>query len=358
MLKEFDPSGGSNQGSGGIPLEEIGRVHEALGVSEKPEESPAAQEVLNREAEALNKAQTPDALQDPEPEPEPEPEHEAAPEVAAEEVPPPAEEEVDPGVLKALGKKYRGKFGKLTKDYALKDAALAETKGDFAGLSDKVSSLERTVTKAIGQLGGRGTPEPPKPEPQLPPEISREDWEEDPAKAVMAITDYVARQHNTAMFNVMEQREAQRDRQTKIDGQRERLDYHQDRVASIYSKDPAFWEALPQDKATEKLLEQADLLERAEVGNSLLGDVERAAASGGGGRPVQTGAPKYAGLGAGGTPRTRVSAPGGGPPPGGWDKTRAMDALRNSRPDSTDELFRLADILKERGHWPEKKGQN
>jgi len=362
MLDEFDPAGGSSQGSGGIPLDQLGNARASLGVPEDPADTPEAQAVLDREVAEL------EAQRGGEPEPEPAPTEPPAEEPAPAEPTPDAaeaaspaegapEEDVDPAALKVIQKKYRGKFGPLTKDYARKDAALAESRQEISGLTTKINSLEKTVHNAIDRIGGQPVPGTAPAKAAETQQFSREDYDEDPAKVMYAISSQVAREHNEAMFKAMEQRDVQREQQRQIDSQQERLDYHKDRVNRIYQNDPEFWEALPRAKATEKLLEQADLVERAQTGDALWEDVNAPAPTtrpGSGDRTVRGGSPDYGSLGAGKSPRLRKGAPGSGPPAGGWDKTRAMENLRNARPDSTDEIMKAAEVLKERNFWPER----
>lgn len=381
-LPEFNPAGTGPQGEGGIPPESIRQGlrdtgTDLIGANMSPEDSPAAQAILQSEAAALLEAQgiadptqapaSPDTPTTPTPQAQPP----VAP--AAKEHPPgpptPDPDSFAEKVRRSLAK-YSGNPEELAK--ANVHANDARTKAEQER-NTRIRDLERQVE----ELGTRSAPPPyqqypppayqpapaysPAPEAAPPAPAHAEEatagsiWE-NPQGFKREILDGVQKtiQDNLVSY-AQAQNRAQEEEQTRRitaenSAEMERL---RPTMRRIYESDAELYSQMPQSRVLGSLLRQARNEEKAHRADLLfeeMGGIVGETPNGNSGDPQTFGSVPVSGAtsarhAAPGTP------PGAAPANGNWSDTPGFKRLWATKSGSTDEHKTMMDVLRERNFY-------
>jgi len=365
-LQPFNPDGTGPQGSGGIPPEEFSQTladqgTDLVGASRRPEDSAAAQAVLDREVTSLAGQLGVVLPPDDRPREPQAPAEPATPEAASHAAP--AVGDAPPEDLatkiRNVKQKFGGDFGKLAEAYTRSNAEAsrmasglasenAQIRGELAGLNAKLS---RIVDHVSGAMPAQGQGPSARTEP-TPLQIDDETFRERPVESVAQIVRSVVRDE----FVAVEQARARIDEQRQLrDIERQNqadIDRLRPVMAEMYRRDPDVYSQMGETRALNFLLERAkerEFANQAAAFYDQFKDID----------PDQAGAPAGAVAPVVGHPGTiqrsgavsaRARAVAGGPQNGNWSTTQGMRRLYGQRDGTSSEAGALVDVLRERGH--------
>jgi hypothetical protein len=371
------PQGGAaraENGNQGIPPEAFTQSLTDSGydvlTSRKPEDIPEVRAVLDAEVDTLSRAM---GHQSPPPQqsqaPALQPQHPGQPPQApapqwtdtapqgADLSKRPLEERIH-GIMQ----KYGGNFEKLAEAHVHADAARTRAQQQAAGYRDEIPALRAQVSRIEEMLMTRGTPGPPayrqpgQPDPTTPTggdtPITGDQFLANPEpvieRIVSRVTDTVVRNHllaySDAQRRVMDDQRVQdlrRQNQQEIDKLAPIMD-------EIYARDRDLYDALPQSRSFNMILERARDRQAAIDATNYHREITEAFGGNGTPAPGQAAPGTSGALPSGGTGAgRRPQAQGQGITD--YSNTPAMNRLWRSRSDSREEMRAVTDILKERG---------
>ena len=358
-LPEFNPSGTGPQGSGGIPLDSVREGSRATGTdlagsAMRPEDYPAAQAFLDREAATIAEAlgltdkpapsPTTEAVAAPAPADTPTQVTQPSPVAAPSQVAG-TQEEFNARVA-ALKSKYGDGpegFENLAQSYLAANRKMTEATQER---STVVTNLERQITALTDQVQQMRTsfsPTPVASKPTATPsdETPEEFWK-NPKPQIAEIVGNVVKEHLSAYERAQAERlqaDRIRDQLTKNQAEIERLTPVMDQ---LYSEDRNVYDALPKDVAVLKLLKDARTQDIANRGVKLyqefFGTTTPAPSAPTSGASVPSG---------GGTTRLNGTPAANG----NYAKTEGMKQLWRVAGGGFDEDRALMKVLEERGFY-------
>ncbi len=375
-LPTFNGQGTGPQGTGGIPPEEVRlglqRAGQDLAGSQLgPEDTPAAQAILDHEAEGIMRSL---GVMGPPPPTQSAPQGQPAappgtPAAAVPQATPtggdgriaqpaqvPGPQGTAPGQddlsarIRSVTQKYGGDFDKLAAAYAHTDAARTQAQQDRGILERQIGELQGqvgTLTSLMEEsLSGQPRlPGSPAGAPVGSETVTPEQFFADPAGHSARITERVMKEHLGSFITAQQRVEEGRSFQTWTESHAQELDRLRPIMADFYRADPQLYSALPARKATELLLDRARDRETAIIGMRTLQEI--GAGPGGPGLPA---AP---------APQLGASLPMGGggyatrtptqPQNGDYSRTPGFAHLMRSRMGTVDEDRAMQEVLRERG---------
>lgn len=357
-LPTFSGTGTGPQGTGGIPPEEIlqglrGGERDLATASRQPEDSPAAQKILNAESNAMMGALGIVPPQAP---------SEATPASATPETPAPAsaqtpqtgsqEAPLDERI-KNIIQRYKGDPNELAKGLLNAKAAATRAQQDRSG---EIGELRDQLANVNAQLAALLTPRPAQadtreymqtPPASQPNQANGTDFWTNPQQAIAGIVQETVQQNLLAYDQArrtIQQQEAAAERVKTLEQQHaEDLERLKPRMARIYTQNRALYDGKDAALIYEDTFRRAAEQEQAELGQRLYRELQ--------GLPPDTATnpaptPGAAPVGAG-TNRPPAAAT---PQVRDWSRTKEMDRLWKSKSETADEMGALTDVLKQRGH--------
>ena len=365
-LQPFNPDGTGPQGSGGIPPEEFSQTladqgTDLIGASRRPEDSAAAQAVLDREATSLAGQLGVVLPPDDRPREPQAPAEPATPEAASRAAEPqgaaPPTDDLATKVRK-VKEKFGGDFGKLAEAYTRSNAEAgrmasglasenAQIRGELAGLNAKLSRIVDGIYPDHGRQPKART------DPQ-PIEIDDEKFRENPAASVAEIVRHEVRNVVRDEFVAVEQARARIDEQRQLrDIERQNqadIDRLRPVMAEMYRRDPDVYSQMGETRALNFLLERAKEREFANQAAAFYDqfkdiDPDQVGAPAGAAAPVVG---HHGTIARSGAVSARARAVAGGPPNGNWSTTPGMRRLYGQRDGTSSESGALVEVLRER----------
>lgn len=372
QLPNFNTEGQGPQGTGGIPPESIRQVprdmgQDLSGSQLKPEDSPAAQQVLQREVDALlglpstplapvgqpqapaQAPTTPVAAQAPPASPEQPPAQAGITSPEAQKV----------AAIHSIISKYGGNVEEVAKAYleanTARHAIARERNGEISELQTTVKNLyEMVATALMPRTQAPGPEEYFQPQPQQPqvptnggqPQVAA-DFFQSPEPVIERIVGKVVRENMLAA-------EAARTRAAEIEkfnstvaSKKAELDRLGPIVQRIYQQHREVYSKMSDVAALDDLLDRAKKEELLNTTSQIFANLQAQGviAPGTAVPSLSPGASLPMG---GGTLRTPGEA-GQAPPGGNWSATPGMQRLMRSTDGSQDELAAATKVLEERG---------
>lgn len=371
-LPPFDTQGTGPQGSGGIPPEAF-RValkdagSDLIGANLKPEDSDVAQQVMQREVESLATQQ---GYQEASPAQPQAPAQPTTPSLAAPQAPLTGTAPGDtPDPRRQAVENIIARYGdmdNLAKGYLEANAARHAAIRAANENKSEISRLEGMVKELYGMVSSALVPQPQAPraedflgmnqppqyqaQPQAAapsPETASDPWQ-NPEPFFRRIVDESVRANLVAMKQV-EQRQAQVEKfKEKWDAKQQEVQRLMPRIQRLYQRHQRFYAAMPESEALDKILEDAQSQEAAELGLSLYQELK---ANGSIATPqIATPPPAVGGSPVNGTSTPRSPGQQTAQLAGGnWSETPGMKRLWNTRDGTLDETEAATRVLRERG---------
>lgn len=388
MLPQFNPSGTGPQGAGAIPPEAVREGLRASGTdlpgsTLQPEEYPAAQQILDREVDAIMAAgagNSPAAA----PSGSPNGDTPLAPATAPQApgmpgTAPAGQVTVDQRVMAVVDPKVRGIFDKYRGDvnailqahqnmqgeYTRTQQRNSELEGQLAGMNETLMTLSQRI-EAMSQ-------QPPQPQwgPQPQPRPERQpyapagqappvgqprpggplgnDFLLNPEPVLERIVGGVVQREilNYAQAQAR-QREMERAEELMAEKQAE-FERLRPSIQRIYNQRRSWYDALPAAERLEELLGRAQTEERLNTLSGFVSELQTSGYIDVGPRAPAVPPGASPGVSGGGTVRQPGGPPQAGPAAGGWSQTRAMQDLWRQPDGTSREMEAMTRVLKERG---------
>lgn len=354
------PQGGvarAENGNQGIPPDTFQTaLHDAgstlLTSNKRPEDSPAVQAALGAAVDTLTQQLGLTAQPAAQPTPAYVPDTSQSQGFGA---PAPGPSSANSGDLSERIRRVMEKYSspeEIAKAYVHTDAARTQAQqqraGEIAALRGQIERLEqllieRNAAPAYAPQQHPGNGQPTGPGSPVSQSRDPEEFFKDPYGNIGRLMDETITRHLSA-YSEAQARLLEAQQFDRMRGEREKeIAELKPFMDEIYVKDRDLYEALPQDRALNLLLERAR--DRKEAFRARTYHQEISQILGGQGIPANAAPGQTGALPSGGGVARRTTEPANG----NWSNTPAMDRLWKSRSDGIDEMRAVTDILRERG---------